>query len=171
MGRGTIGLPKGEKEWEFIQDRSSYMCYAKIKNTCKINLCWVVKNYLLVWLFVFVNVILKVCHLSFFKTLLMSIFMGVYVGQLKVGRGTIGLPKGEKEWEFIQDRSSYMCYAKIKNTCKINLCWVVKNYLLVWLFVFVNVILKVCHLSFFKTLLMSIFMGGYVGQLMENSII
>ena len=44
------------------------------------------------------------------------------VVKLKVARGTTGLPKGGKEWEFIQDRSSYMCYAKIENTCKISLC-------------------------------------------------
>ena len=60
-----------------------------------------------------------------------------------------------------------MCYAKIKNTCN----RVIKK-LPSCLFVcfFLNVIFKVCHLSFFKTLLMSIFIGIYVGQLMGNSI-
>ena len=40
-----------------------------------------IKTYLLVCLFVcFFNIIFKVCHLSFFKNVLMSIFMDAYVG-------------------------------------------------------------------------------------------
>ena len=38
-GKRNNRFTQGGKGMGIIQDRSSYMCYAKIKNTCKINLC------------------------------------------------------------------------------------------------------------------------------------